>query len=89
MVVAWSGLSYALRGAPAGIPRRVLIPNTWDARGNWSVVRVSTLVFCVETQLQRGTPCTVLGMLPQTLQEDEIACNVLALRVYSFVPSFH
>ncbi len=43
MVVAWSALSYALRGAPAGIPRRVLIPNTWDARGNWSVVRVRTL----------------------------------------------
>ena len=46
MVVAWSALSYALHGAPAGIPRRVLIPNTWDPRGNWSVVRVSTLTAC-------------------------------------------
>ena len=40
MVVAWSGLSYALRGAPPGIPRRVLIPNTWDATSNWYVVKV-------------------------------------------------
>ena len=43
MVVAWSALSYGLHGAPAGIPRRVLIPNTWDSSSNWSVVRVSTL----------------------------------------------
>lgn len=40
MVVAWSGLSYALQGVPDGIPRRVLIPNTWDASSNWSVAKV-------------------------------------------------
>lgn len=40
VVVAWSALSYALQGAPPGIPRRVLIPNTWDASSNWSVVKV-------------------------------------------------
>ncbi len=56
MVVAWSGLSYALRGAPAGIPRRVLIPNTWASRGNWSVVRVRTLSFVVRTQSQVTDP---------------------------------
>ena len=40
MVVAWSSLSYALRGAPPGIPRRVLIPNTWDVHSIGTVVRV-------------------------------------------------
>ncbi len=40
MVVAWTGLSYALHGAPAGVPRRVLIPNTWDTGSNWTVVKV-------------------------------------------------
>ena len=40
MVIAWSALSYALKGTPPGIPRRVLIPNTWDVSSNWSVVEV-------------------------------------------------
>ena len=39
-VLVWSALSYALRGAPAGVPRRVAIPNTWQDTGSWSVARV-------------------------------------------------
>ncbi|EIE20406.1 hypothetical protein COCSUDRAFT_37744 [Coccomyxa subellipsoidea C-169] len=39
MVVAWSALSYALRGAPDGVPRRVDIPDTWKDTGPWSVAR--------------------------------------------------
>jgi hypothetical protein len=31
MVLAWSGLSFAVRPA-AGVPRRVLTPNTWEVR---------------------------------------------------------
>ena len=40
-VVVWSALSYALRGAPDGVPRRVDIPDTWHDTGPWSVARVS------------------------------------------------
>lgn len=40
-VVVWSALSYALRGAPDGVPRRVDIPDTWRDTGPWSVARVS------------------------------------------------
>ncbi|KAK9917031.1 hypothetical protein WJX75_000146 [Coccomyxa subellipsoidea] len=39
MVVVWSALSYALRGAPDGVPRRVDIPDTWHDTGPWSVAR--------------------------------------------------
>ena len=31
MVVAWTGLSFALQGVP-GVPRRVETPNTWEVR---------------------------------------------------------
>jgi hypothetical protein len=31
MVLAWSGLSFAVRDVP-GVPRRVLTPNTWEVR---------------------------------------------------------
>jgi hypothetical protein len=31
MVVAWSGLSFAVTPAP-GVPRRVATPNTWQVR---------------------------------------------------------
>lgn len=39
-VVVWSALSYALRGAPAGVPRKVDLPDTWRDTGPWSVSRV-------------------------------------------------
>ncbi|MEW5319506.1 MAG: hypothetical protein WDW38_010651 [Sanguina aurantia] len=38
MVVAWSGLSFALKGAPEGIPSRVRTPNTWEPSSNWSTI---------------------------------------------------
>lgn len=44
MVVAWSGLSFALRGAPDGIPRRVDTPNSWQATSGWSVAASMSLV---------------------------------------------
>ena len=40
-VVFWSCLSYALRGAPEGVPRRLALPNTWDVRSTWTVANVS------------------------------------------------
>ena len=39
-VVVWSALSYALHGAPAGLPRKVDLPDTWKDTGPWSVSRV-------------------------------------------------
>ncbi|WIA09994.1 hypothetical protein OEZ85_010206 [Tetradesmus obliquus] len=36
MVVGWSGLSFAVAPA-AGVPRRVLTPNTWEVVSSWSV----------------------------------------------------
>ena len=32
LVVVWSGLSFALKGAPEGVPRRLSTPNTWQVR---------------------------------------------------------
>lgn len=41
MVIAWSGLSFAVQGSPGGqVPARVLMPNTWDVTDTWSVVTV-------------------------------------------------
>lgn len=42
MVVVWSGASYLLQDAtPDGIPRRLALPNTWDAEAkrNYGVLR--------------------------------------------------
>ncbi len=39
-VVVWSALSYALHGAPGGLPRKVDLPDTWKDTGPWSVSRV-------------------------------------------------
>ena len=39
-MVVWSALSYALHGAPAGVPRKVDLPDTWRDTGPWSVSRV-------------------------------------------------
>ena len=36
LVIAWSGLSYALSG-PSGVPSRVSAPNTWSVTSTWSV----------------------------------------------------
>ncbi len=33
MVVAWSALSFAIGGAPDGVPRKVATPNTWEVSG--------------------------------------------------------
>lgn len=32
MVVAWSGLSFAVTGTPKGVPSRIAMPNTWDLK---------------------------------------------------------
>ena len=40
MVVAWSGVSYALQSAtPSGLPRRLSLPNTWEdeSQRNWTI----------------------------------------------------
>lgn len=41
VVVAFSGLSYALKGVPEGIPRRVVLPNTLEVKATWTVTHVS------------------------------------------------
>ena len=41
MVVAWSGLAYAIaKPSPGGLPRRVQMPNTWDVTTTWTVAGV-------------------------------------------------
>lgn len=43
MVVAWSGLAYAIaKPSPGGLPRRVQMPNTWDVKTTWTVAGVRT-----------------------------------------------
>jgi hypothetical protein len=43
MVVAWSGLAYAIaKPSPGGLPRRVQMPNTWDVTTTWTVAGVRT-----------------------------------------------
>lgn len=44
MVIAWSGLAYAVaKPAPGGVPRRVQMPNTWDVKTTWTVAGVRRL----------------------------------------------
>jgi hypothetical protein len=40
MVVAWSGLSFAVTGTPEGVPSRIAMPNTWDVKTGWSTATV-------------------------------------------------
>lgn len=45
MLLAFSGLSFAVHGGGSGggrVPRRVQTPNVWDASSNWSVAAVSS-----------------------------------------------
>ena len=42
-VVLWSCLSYALQGAPPGVPRRLALPNTWDVTTTWTVTGVRSV----------------------------------------------
>ncbi len=42
-VVVWSCLSYALQGAPPGVPRRLALPNTWQVKRTWTVANVTAL----------------------------------------------
>eukprot|EP01025_Chloroclados_australasicus_P023921 TRINITY_DN240_c1_g1_i6.p1 TRINITY_DN240_c1_g1~~TRINITY_DN240_c1_g1_i6.p1 ORF type:complete len:511 (-),score=42.37 TRINITY_DN240_c1_g1_i6:800-2332(-) len=39
MVIVWTGVSYAIDGWPKGLPNRLQIPNTWDERDTWKVIR--------------------------------------------------
>ena len=41
LIIVWTGLSYAVRGVPQGVPRRMRIPNTWEVKGTWTVAGVS------------------------------------------------
>ena len=82
MVVVWSALSYALHGAPAGIPRRVLIPNTWDSRGNWSVVKVNTPPFDLISSNRRSTDL-VLQALHCRLQANGVSKQYACLTSHS------
>jgi hypothetical protein len=45
MVLAWSGLSFAVQPAP-GVPRRVSTPNTWEVRADGSWQGVAAVVTC-------------------------------------------
>lgn len=37
MVLFWTLVSFGISDAPEGVPRRLPIPNTWDATGFWTV----------------------------------------------------
>ena len=50
-VVVWSALSYALHGAPGGLPRKVDLPDTWKDTGPWSVSRVGSGLFLLAQEL--------------------------------------
>lgn len=39
----WTGISYALKGHPPGVVRRLALPNTWDYYGFWSTAAVGLL----------------------------------------------
>jgi boron transporter len=40
LVIAWSGLSFAVGGAPGGgVPSRVQTPNTWDTKETWKAAK--------------------------------------------------
>ena len=39
-VGVWTGISYALKGHPPGIVRRLALPNTWDYYSFWSTSAV-------------------------------------------------
>jgi len=38
-VVLWTAISFALDTTPAGVPRRVATPNTWETGPTWAVAR--------------------------------------------------
>ena len=60
-VVVWSALSYALHGAPGGLPRKVDLPDTWKDTGPWSVSRVRSYPFLPAEMLTYPVCC--LGSL--------------------------
>lgn len=41
VIISFSCLSFALTGAPKGIPRRLVLPNTWEVTTTWTVAKVS------------------------------------------------
>lgn len=41
MVAVWSALSFAVKGTPTGVPRRLALPNTWNVKDTWTVAKVS------------------------------------------------
>ena len=41
----WTGISYALKGHPPGVVRRLALPNTWDYYGFWSTAAVGLLSY--------------------------------------------
>jgi len=44
MLLAFSGLSFAVHGLP-GVPRRVQAPNAWDVKSTWTVAKASPFLF--------------------------------------------
>ena len=69
-VIAWSALSYALHGAPSGVPRRVDIPDTWNDVGPWSVARVRSFSTPLQ-ECQQGEQrawITILRLLTELLK---------------------
>ncbi|GAQ87198.1 anion exchanger family protein [Klebsormidium nitens] len=39
MVAVWSALSFAVKGAPTGVLRRLALPNTWNVKDTWTVAK--------------------------------------------------
>lgn len=53
MVAVWSALSFAIKGAPEGVPRRLALPNTWDVKETWTVAKVSSLFLLKGSSIQK------------------------------------
>lgn len=64
MVVVWSAGSFALQGAPEGVPRRVSTQNTWE---------VSSSVFLTRF---RNDALPVVSILIVGLQEGMVSTNL-------------
>ena len=71
-VGVWTGISYALKGHPPGIVRRLALPNTWDYYSFWSTpaVRLASPNGCLALPQDRQ------GLLSETAWH---VCHVVFL----------
>ena len=54
LVVVWSGMSFALKGAQEGVPRRLSTPNTWQVRLRVGTISHVGWIFC---EITENPPC--------------------------------